>query len=156
MKFAVFGLIVTFVFANIRTCPQGFTGWGCNIKTDMDKSNPNFKKSGLFETYLKGNLGPGKYLTGQEVNELTANMQKAYPELVRKVNIGKTYENREMPAFIFATGLPKGKVEHLAAARKRTAMLIDGAHHCRELTTISMVSTIMMKFIHGYVHYNKD
>lgn len=61
-----------------------------------------------------------------------------------------------MLAFIFATGLPKGKVEHLAAARKRTAMLIDGAHHCRELTTISMVSTIMMKFIHGYVHYNKD
>lgn len=35
-------------------------------------------------------------------------------------------------------------------------MLIDGAHHCRELTTISMVTTIMVKFLHAYVHFKKN
>jgi hypothetical protein len=43
-------------------------------------------------------------------------MVKQFPELVREVSVGKTYENRDMPAFIFATGLPKGKEAHLAAA----------------------------------------
>jgi len=75
---------------------------------------------------------------------------------VRRFVIGKTYENRPMPAFIFALGLPKEQKAHLKAARKRTAMLIDGAHHCRELTTISMVTTIMLKFIHAYVHIAKN
>ena len=35
-------------------------------------------------------------------------------------------------------------------------MLIDGAHHSRELVTISMVSTIMLKFLHAYVHIEMD
>ena len=35
-------------------------------------------------------------------------------------------------------------------------MLIDGAHHSRELVTISMVSTIMLKFLHAYVHIKMD
>lgn len=61
-----------------------------------------------------------------------------------------------MPAYIFALGLPKEQKAHLKAARKRTAMLIDGAHHCRELTTISMVTTIMVKFLHAYVHLKKN
>ena len=31
-------------------------------------------------------------------------------------------------------------------------MLIDGAHHARELTTISMTMYTMLRILHGYMH----
>ena len=35
-------------------------------------------------------------------------------------------------------------------------MLINAAHHARELTTISMTMYTMLRILHGYVHENNN
>ena len=38
---------------------------------------------------------------------------------------------------------------------ERPSLLIDAAHHARELTTVSLVLYIMLRLLHGYVHGNQ-
>ena len=40
----------------------------------------------------------------------------------------------------------------MAAADSRPSILIDGAHHARELTSISMVMYTMIRLLHGYLN----
>lgn len=38
------------------------------------------------------------------------------------------------------------------AADERPSILIDGAHHARELTSVSMVMYTMLRLLHGYLN----
>ena len=38
------------------------------------------------------------------------------------------------------------------ALHEKPAMLIDAAHHPREMTTVSMCFYTMIRLLHGYVH----
>jgi hypothetical protein len=62
MKLAIISLLVTF---------ESFTqahSWGHDLKVTLNKSNADFDKSGLYEKYIVGHLGTGKYLSGDEVH----------------------------------------------------------------------------------------
>lgn len=42
------------------------------------------------------------------------------------------------------------------AAEKRPSILIDAAHHARELTSVSMVMYSMLRILHGYLNDDQD
>ena len=78
----------------------------------------------------------GPYLTMDELDDLFQSMLKDYRgELIYEMEIGRTFEDRSMMAYIFMLGSTESKFENDLKARK--SIVIDGVHHARELTTIS-------------------
>ena len=93
-----------------------------------------------------------------ELEELLVAIQVEFPEICHTIEIGKTYEGNPMNAYVLIDSpllLTIGKFSEqgiLDEIQSRAGLLLDGAHHARELTTISMVMYTMLRVLHGYVH----
>lgn len=77
-----------------------------------------------------------------------------FPEIVKKVKVGKTYLGLEISGFVLAfslnnTGWNKQVLD-------RPAILINGMHHPRELTTLSMCVYTYLKLLFKYVHNDSE
>jgi hypothetical protein len=88
------------------------------------------------------------YLTPQGLELLMQKVLLQFPEVVQKIVIGRTAENREIPCYILGLGLNKTDWRQLALSRP--AILIDGAHHARELTSISMSVYYILHLLFDY------
>ena len=73
---------------------------------------------------------------------------------VYKLSIGESSEGRSIDAFVFMLGTDAENFETELKARQ--SILIDAAHHARELTTISQVAFTMMNILNGYENGRED
>jgi len=75
-------------------------------------------------------------------------LQSQFPEALRKISIGQTFEGRDIPAYLLALYQKDDTWESIA--RHRPAMLIDGLHHAREMSSMSMCVYSTMSFLFDY------
>lgn len=47
----------------------------------------------------------GNYLSPSELEKLTESILSDFPEIFKKIDVGMTYYNNEMPGFVLAKGL---------------------------------------------------
>jgi hypothetical protein len=78
-----------------------------------------------------------------EMNADIAAEVAAHPTLIKSFSIGKSYENRNIPAVLITKGAP-------TYVSGRTEVLFDGLHHAREHLTVEMTLDIMHLFVDGY------
>ena len=83
-----------------------------------------------------------------EVDKLCYAMLQEFPEIVSRVKIGESYQGRNLYVYIFMNKINTSVEKEL---KSRPGIFINGAHHARELTSISMVTYIMLKFLHSWV-----
>ena len=93
-----------------------------------------------------------------ELEELLVAIQVEFPEICHTIEIGNTYEGNPINAYVLLDSpllLTIGQFSEqgiLDEIQSRPGLLMNGAHHARELTTISMVMYTMLRVLHGYVH----
>jgi hypothetical protein len=92
----------------------------------------------------------GNYLSPAEFKSLTNKILSEFPEIFRKVHVGLTFNNIDMPGFVFAKGLNESSWGKDVIARP--AVFLNGMHHARELSTLSMEVYLMLEIIFNYVH----
>ena len=84
-----------------------------------------------------------------ETEDLLDEFVAEFPDWLSKRHIGEeTHEGRRLELVEFkpaATGFDE-------TSPTASAVLIDGAHHSRELITIKMTLTILLRLLHG-IHY---
>jgi murein tripeptide amidase MpaA len=74
-----------------------------------------------------------------------------FPELLRKFTVGKTYEERDMMGYLLGTGLTSKE-----ATMVKPAILINGLHHPREISTVSMSVYTILRLLYGYIKQEPD
>ena len=75
------------------------------------------------------------------MNILTAE----FPEVMKQFTIGKSYEGRNISAFLIGLNLTS---KNLTLARPMS--IITGAHHAREISTISMSTYTVLRLLYNY------
>ena len=86
------------------------------------------------------------YLTHEELSSLLAAMVAEFPEIVTPLTIGQSAEGREINGYLFSA----------KPLEKRPSILLNGAHHPRELTSISMVVWLMLRFLYSWERGQPD
>ena len=71
-----------------------------------------------------------------------------FPEVIRTVSVGKTYQNNDMAGFIIGHDFSKDNWQSEALARP--AILIDGLHHSRELTGLSLQMYTLLRILFNF------
>lgn len=71
-----------------------------------------------------------------------------FPEAIRQIDIGKTYEGKSIPAYMIA--LYQEPDTWYDISKDRPAMLLNGAHHAREMSSMSMCVYTMMSLLSDY------
>jgi len=66
-------------------------------------------------------------------------VEDEFEEIAELDSIGKSFRGTDVPLLTLGEG-------------KESAVLIDGAHHSRELVSYEMPLYIFFRIIHGYVH----
>ena len=83
-----------------------------------------------------------------ETEDMVDELILEFPDWLEKSSIGEpTIENRYIELVQFKNQAADG------IDRRNSSVLFDGAHHARELVTIKMTLSILLKLLHG-VHYN--
>jgi hypothetical protein len=83
------------------------------------------------------------------VQELLQTMIDDFPEVITKEEIARTHEGFPVEAYIF---LRKDlEVDFEAQVKDRPGVFMNGVHHARELTTVSMNVYLMLKALWSYV-----
>jgi hypothetical protein len=96
---------------------------------------PDFSATKIFEDFATGTLNI--YQKPHELSDLMHLIQQEFPEVVREINVGTTYKNETIRAFVLGLNFSTNGDQWIDEAKQRPAMLIDGLHHSRELTTTS-------------------
>ncbi len=92
-----------------------------------------FDDTDIFQQFAVGAMD--NYLSPSELKSLMTLILSEYPEVVRPIYVGKSYMNSEISGYLVGTNLTDNwNLE----ASIRPAILIDGLHHSRELTGLSM------------------
>ena len=78
-------------------------------------------------------------------------MKQDFPDIITEVNVGRSYKGRQIKGYIFCKGARKNGQSFKAKVKSRPGIFINGAHHSRELTSISMNVYIMLKLLHSTV-----
>jgi len=91
----------------------------------------------------------GIYQTPGELQTLMTIILNEFPEAVRPVDVGNTYLNRTIPGYLLGLNFSSSNWEEQALARP--AILINGAHHSRELTSIAMNVYTILRLLFDYV-----
>ena len=133
-------LFTTFFIANAVDYRQKM------MKADSSKT---FDENQIFEQMGVGTLGIYQYPF--ELNQLMYDLDGQFPELVRKFSVGKTHEGRDIMGYLIGLDLTSKD-----ATMAKPAIIIDGAHHPRELSTISMSVYTMLRLLYGYVKEDPD
>lgn len=104
---------------------------------------PDFKDTDVFDKYVQGSIEG--YLTAKELHHLLNMTVNEFSHVVRRVPVGKTHLNQSIPGFLLAAGLSEDNWE--AEAMERPAILINGGHHGRELSSITQCLYYMMHML---------
>jgi len=111
------------------------------------------RKHPVWNSNLAGSLIMSKfyYQMGiQDIEEKMDELMYDFPGMIRVDSIGKSFEGADIPVFTLAD--PSGKVP----ISERPAILITGATHARELSTVQMCFYTMFRLLHGHVHNDEE
>ena len=117
--------------------------FGENLRQEIELSSPDFNETDLFEKLFIGEME--NYLSYQQVLDLMDEIVAQFPDEVSLETIGNSYEGMPINGLKFAAN----RSDDLST---RPLMLITALHHPRELTTLSMITYIMLEFLHARVH----
>lgn len=87
------------------------------------------------------------YLLPSELKSLMLLIQTEYPEVVKPISVGKSYLQSEMAGYLIGTNFTDNWTSEALA---RPAILIDGLHHSRELTGLSMQMYTLLRLLFEY------
>lgn len=116
------------------------------IEADPSKT---FDENQIFEQMGVGTLGIYQYPF--ELGDLMNDLDAQFPELLRKFTVGKTYGDRDIMGYLIGTGLTSKE-----AAMAKPAILIDGLHHPREITTVSQSVYTILRLLYGWIKQEPD
>ena len=71
-----------------------------------------------------------------------------FPEVIRQVEVGRTFHNRIIPGYMLGTGFSE---EWEAEALRRPGLLIMGAHHATQFTSIAQSVYTILHLLFDYV-----
>jgi hypothetical protein len=117
------------------------------LRKYMKNQAGDFDSTNIFQKYILGSMG--NYLSPSEFKKLMSGIVMDFPEIVKKVKVGKTYLGVDIPGFVLASGL--NSTNWNKQVLERPAILINGMHHARELTTQSMCVYTYLKLLFKYV-----
>ena len=107
-------------------------------------SSKSFDQNNMYGRIAGGTLGVYQYPF--ELNELLYKLDQQFPEVFRRFTVGKTFEGRSIMGYMIGLDLTtKDKT------MSKPAVLVTGAHHARELTSISMSVYTVLRLLYGYV-----
>ena len=107
-------------------------------------SSKSFDQNNMYGRIAAGTMGVYQYPF--ELNELMQKLDQQFPEVFRRFTVGKTYEGRSIMGYMIGLDLAtKDKT------MSKPAILISGAHHPRELSSISMSVYTVLRLLYGYV-----
>jgi hypothetical protein len=93
------------------------------------------------------------YKSVEELETLLTEMKEQFPEVTSNLTIGKSVFGKEINGVLLMEKPTKTTPKKaLEIARQRPSLFVNGAHHARELTSISMNVYLMLKFIHSWTH----
>ena len=106
------------------------------------------------------------YLSVDEVYTLLDKIQTGFPEIASTFELGKSYLGNSIKGLVFAApnsvlfkptpfDLQPG-FDVKSSADSRPSILIDAAHHARELTSVSQVMYTMLRFLHCYMNNDPE
>lgn len=98
----------------------------------------------MYARIAAGTLGVYQYPF--ELNELMQKLDQQFPEVFRRFTVGKTFEGRSIMGYMIGLDLTTR-----AKTMSKPAVLVTGAHHARELTSISMSVYTVLRLLYGYV-----
>jgi len=104
-----------------------------------------FDDTDIFQQFGTGTMN--NYLSPSELQSLMTLILAEYPEVVRPVSIGKTYSNNDIAGYLIGTNFTE---DWKTQALSRPAILIDGLHHARELTGLSMQMYTLLRLLFEY------
>ena len=85
-------------------------------------------------------------------------MLQDFPEVVTYLHAGQSYKGLPIRAYVFldkgAALIGRRKFNQIV--KERPGIFINGAHHPREVTGVSMTLYLMMKVLHSWTHKNPD
>jgi extracellular matrix protein 14 len=94
------------------------------------------------------------YQSYSTINQWLYLLESLRPELVQVVNIGKSFEGRDILGLIIKGSKPRrrmdGQEEERISEQKSRAILMHGAQHAREWISVSTVCYIAYQLISGY------
>jgi murein tripeptide amidase MpaA len=106
--------------------------------------SPDFTEGMFKKLLLRKGLN---HLLMPEIDDLTHSLARDFPEIIKVRSIGKTWENRDIKM------LEIDARDHLGLdLLKKPAILLTGAHHSRELTSIQMPLYSVLKMVQGLIH----
>ena len=92
---------VLLIFAAL-TVACTFAQFEKKMRSQMRDSDYSFEDSNLFNKFGMGSLANGVYLSPSEFEDLMGKLTSQFPEAFRRISIGKTYEGRDIPAYLLA------------------------------------------------------
>ncbi len=76
-----------------------------------------------------------------------------FPEAISSIPIGTTSKGKQIPGYLVALYQNATNIDHIS---KRPAVLVDGLHHGREMSTVSMCVYTAMHLLSDYAQGNHD
>ncbi len=112
-------------------------------------SSQTFDHNSMF---LKMGIGSlGFYNSYTELTTLMTSLTQQFPECVRKFQIGSSYQNRPIYGYLIGLGLTSKNL-----TMPKPKLLITGAHHAREQSTVSMCVYTVLRLLYQYVHQDPE
>jgi murein tripeptide amidase MpaA len=109
-----------------------------------------FDENQMYQAMGIGTVG-GVYMTPAELDKLMLSLDDQFPEAVRKFSIGKSSQNRDINAYLIGIGLESKDV-----TMTKPGVLMIGAHHAREASSVSMCVYTVLRLLYGYVKGHDD
>ena len=132
------------------------------IQDQTSAQNPSLSDLLMNNEELKTNdalldkllISPRKGVHGllyDEVLALVSQMLTEFPDLLTKESIGKTYEGRDI-WMLKLDGTQWLQNQGIESYANKKALLMTGAHHCRELVSVQMGLYTLLDILQGLLH----
>lgn len=137
--------------ALVLICLFNLTATMKNIKIkkriDNYLSDSNHDQSKLREVLESG--GMNGHFTSEEVFDIFLYLQKEHSQFISVKTIGQTVNGRNLLSFHLQKRSNKNEIT-------KSKILFTGAHHARELLTVTIILKIFIESLHSLLHETKD
>ena len=122
-------------------------GVKATMKDDIQrfvKQNLTFDETGLYEAYVsKNGMTQAGYIKYSGVKILIERLENEFSDIVSRVSIPNESGDNFLYADPYQFVVKMGKGDG-------SSILIDSAHHARELTSVQLVCYVMLRFVYEY------
>ena len=136
----------------VNHCCSGFEV-PASLKDFLAEQDSDIEESEVMEKLVIGSLN--HFLLLPQLEEVLDAVVADYSDdLVYRYKIGETSEGRSIMAYVFMKGTDH--FSFVSDLTKRPSIVLQAAHHARELVTVSQVVYQMVSLLHGLEHGNQE